>query len=132
MKNITLLFDGKCSVCVAEIDIYRKLDVDNKLSYVDISSPLFDASLVAIPEDRLNKYFNIQLEDGSFVEGVDSFIEIWKRIPKLKFAAKIASIKPVHFLMHLGYLAFAEIRPFLPKKECSTDGYCDVKFNKKS
>lgn len=132
MKNITLFFDGKCSVCVAEIDIYRKLDVDNKLSYVDISSPLFDASLVAIPEDRLNKYFNIQLEDGSFVEGVDSFIEIWKRIPKLKFAAKIASIKPVHFLMHLGYLAFAEIRPFLPKKECSTDGYCDVKFNKKS
>jgi predicted DCC family thiol-disulfide oxidoreductase YuxK len=131
MDKLTLFFDGKCSVCVAEVDVYRKLDTDNKLNYVDISSPRFDASLVDIPEDRLNKYFNIQLEDGSFVEGVDSFIEIWKRVPKLKALAKIASFKPIHFVMHLSYLLFAEIRPYLPKKQCSTDGYCDMKFYKK-
>lgn len=131
MEKLTLFFDGKCSICVAEVDVYRKLDTAKKLAYVDISSPNFDATLVSIPEDRLNKYFNIQLEDGSFVEGVDSFIEIWKRIPKLKFLAPIASFKPIHFIMHITYIIFAQIRPYLPKKECSTDGYCDVKFNKK-
>ncbi len=130
MEKLTLFFDGKCSICVAEVDVYRKLDTEHKLAYVDISSTLFDASLIEIPEDRLNKYFNIQLEDGSFVEGVDSFIEIWKRIPKLKLCAKLASFKPIHFVMHITYLIFAEIRPYLPKKKCSTDSYCEVKYNK--
>ena len=131
MEKLTLFFDGKCSVCVAEVNVYRKLDTEKNLAYVDISSPLFDALLVEIPEDRLNKYFNIQLENGTFVEGVDSFIEIWKRVPRLKFLAPIASFKPIHYMMHISYLIFAEMRPYLPKKECSTDGYCEVKFNKK-
>lgn len=130
MDKVTLFYDGKCVVCAAEIEAYRKIDKDNRLSYVDISSSVFDPSTVEIPEDRLNKFFNIQLEDGTFVEGVDSFIEIWKRIPSLKFAAKVASFKPVHFMMHLGYLVFAEVRPYLPRKKCA-DGYCDIKFSKK-
>lgn len=131
MEKVTLFYDAKCAVCAVEVEVYRKMDKDNRLTYVDITSPNFDASKVTIPEDRLNKYFNIQLEDGTFVEGVDSFIEIWKRIPKLNFAAKLASFKPIHFVMHLGYLVFAEVRPYLPKRKC-VDGYCDIKFSKKS
>jgi predicted DCC family thiol-disulfide oxidoreductase YuxK len=130
MDKVTLFYDAKCAVCAAEIDYYRKVDVDKRLSYVDITSTNFDPSSVSIPEDRLNKYFNIQLEDGTFVEGVDSFIEIWKRIPKLNFAAKLAKYKPIHLALHLGYLVFSEVRPYLPKKDCP-DGYCDVKFSKK-
>ena len=34
MNKLTLFFDGKCSVCVAEVDVYRKLDSQNKLAYV--------------------------------------------------------------------------------------------------
>lgn len=130
MKKITLFYDAKCSICAAEIEIYRKLDTENKLSYVDISSPLFDPTLVSIPEDRLNKYFNVLLEDGSFAEGVDSFIEVWKRIPKLEVMAKLAAIRPIHSILHISYLLFAEIRPYLPRKKCA-NGYCDAKFTKK-
>jgi predicted DCC family thiol-disulfide oxidoreductase YuxK len=129
MSKIVLFYDGKCVVCAKEIEIYRKMDRANKLSYVDISSDLFNPSSVSIPEDRLNKFFNVQLEDGHFVEGVQSFIEIWKRLPSLNWAAQIASLKPIYWSLHLGYLIFAEIRPYLPQKKCG-DGYCELKFRK--
>ena len=51
MKNkrekIILLYDGACSLCDFEMDIYKKKDKLKLISFVDISEPQFRADNMA-------------------------------------------------------------------------------------
>ena len=37
MKKITVFFDGKCNLCLKEINYYKKKDLEKKFEWVDIT-----------------------------------------------------------------------------------------------
>ena len=43
------------------------------------------------------------IEDGKIIDGAESFLIIWKNVPKYNFLYKIFKIKPLFFLLNIFY-----------------------------
>ena len=43
------------------------------------------------------------IKDGKLIEGAETFLIIWKNIPKYNFLYKIFKIKPMFFLLQIFY-----------------------------
>ena len=43
------------------------------------------------------------IKDGKLIEGAETFLIIWKNIPKYSFLYKIFKIKPLFFLLQIFY-----------------------------
>ena len=123
MEKIKIFYDAKCIVCDTEIGMYKKKDVYNLFEYVDITGPNFK-ELDEIDTETLNKYFHVQLTDGTYVRGVDAFMEIWKRLPTWSVLEKLTNNFVFRPLLKMGYFGFIYIRPYLPRREDCADDYC--------
>ncbi len=123
MDKIKIFYDAKCIVCDTEINLYRKKDINELFEYVDITSPDFK-ELKEIDSHTLNKYFHVQLKDGTFVRGVDAFMEIWKRLPTWDILEKITNNFIFRPILKVGYFGFIYIRPYLPRRKDCVDDYC--------
>ena len=63
-----------------------------------------------------------QNEEGQVFTGVDSFIEIWKRIPPYDYLIPVFENRNLRPFINNGYDFFArQIRPRLPKRNCDND-----------
>ncbi|NQZ02746.1 MAG: DUF393 domain-containing protein [Bdellovibrionales bacterium] len=124
---LKLYFDGACHLCTREVGHYQKLN-NGSLRFIDISHPGFERQKGFPSTKKLNKYFHVQLPTGEFIDGVDAFIEIWKRLPQYQWAGRAAENKFLHKALSGGYRVFAEIRPWLPKKKrpVCTDDHCPI------
>ncbi len=120
-----IFYDGACHLCAREIDHYKKIDTENRIEYVDIADPNFNALEEDLDPKMVNKYLHVKDKEGNPITGVDAFIEIWKELPQYNWLAKLAKAPLISPAMRIGYKIFAEIRPHLPKKKnhCSS-GAC--------
>ncbi len=126
--DLTVYFDGLCVVCNAEIQHYRRRDRDGRIDFVDIAAPGFDAGAVGLDPREVVRVLHARRADGTLVTGVDTFIEIWSRVPGFGPAARLARRGFVRAGLELGYRLFVRVRPFLPRRkavEC-LDGRCAV------
>lgn len=126
MTKLKVFFDGNCVLCDKEIKHYLKKDKSSLLIPINIMDKNFDATSYGLDPEMVHLHIYAIDENGTIYSKVDTFIEIWKRIPSFHFAAKIASKSGMKWLLDKGYLVFAKyIRPKLPKKDCST-GACEI------
>jgi len=121
-NKLKIFYDGACLVCHTEIELYRKHDINNNLSFIDISSPDFELGEIPVTKKDLNKYFHIQLPNGLYLHGVDAFMEIWKLLPKWTLLEKVTNNFFMKTFLEIGYFFFVYIRPYLPKRRnCGSD-----------
>lgn len=125
LQKIKVFYDGKCIVCVKEIDFYSRRDKENKIEFIDISLPSFDPVSEGIDPNQVQKVFHVKDLNNSLVTGVDAFIKIWEVLDIFKPLAKAADSSLGRPFFNFGYKAFTKIRPFLPRKKCS-DGACEI------
>ena len=124
MNNLTLLYDGSCVVCNKEVMHYLKLDKKNKIKPVDISASNFKAATYGLTDAAVNLHMHAIDDKGKIYVGVDTFIQIWTRIPKYKCLIPIFENRLLRPSIDFGYDVFARhIRPRLPKRDCE-DGTC--------
>lgn len=114
LPKSTVYFDGSCSLCRAEIGYYRRKDQDRALCFVDISE------IGAIPPDGITKEramrrFHVRASDGRVLSGAAAFVEVWTRLPRWRWAARLAGLPGVTPLLEVGYRLFLPIRPYLSK-----------------
>jgi predicted DCC family thiol-disulfide oxidoreductase YuxK len=138
--QFTVFFDGRCIVCSHEIDLYRRKNKMGRLAFIDIMDPTFDPVALGLDPVKIHERMHGMRRDGTIVEGVETFVEIWKQLPETLFGylpsvVKVPGVRPV---MELGYIAFTKIRPYLPRRMRSeaemkaihrgvcTDGWCDL------
>lgn len=120
--KLKIFYDGNCLVCHTEIELYRKQDSANALSFVDISAADFNSDIYPVSKKHFQKYFHIQLPSGLYLHGVAAFMEIWKVLPKWNVLEKLTNNFFCRFFMEIGYFFFVYIRPYLPKRRnCSSD-----------
>lgn len=118
MKNKSVVFyDGNCIVCDLEIGAYKKQEKLGLIKFVDINSEEFKeySSLLSFADANLK--MNV-LKDGKLIDGIDSFLEIWRVLPqrRYKILSQIISNKHIKPLAIIGYNIFAKYRRYLPKK----------------
>jgi predicted DCC family thiol-disulfide oxidoreductase YuxK len=122
MTELKLFFDGKCVVCFKEVEHYVKLDSKKLIKPIDIASDNFKASDYGLEDSAVNLHMHAIDKDGTVHIGVDSFLAIWRRIPRYQFLIPLFENKLLRPAINIGYDVFAHyIRPILPKRKCNTD-----------
>jgi predicted DCC family thiol-disulfide oxidoreductase YuxK len=114
-QALTIYYDGLCHLCSREIEHYRKKAVGLPVTFVDITEPAFDPVAMGFDAKRVHKHLHARLGDRLTI-GVDAFLAIWEVIPGHRWLRRIVGCPGIYHLAKLGYMIFAEIRPYLPKR----------------
>ncbi|QQE12700.1 DUF393 domain-containing protein [Planctomycetota bacterium] len=83
MKNesaITVLYDGKCPICMREIRSIKKRDAHNRINAVDIASPDFSPGLFGLTTEQVNGRIHAFLPDGTCITGMEVFRQIYSSL----------------------------------------------------
>ena len=121
----TVYYDGLCPLCSREIDHYRGMEGSDALEFKDIMRKDFSAEREGLNPKRVHDVMHVRAANGELRTGVDAFVEIWSVLPKMRWLVPWARRTPIKQLLKTGYVGFAKIRPFLPRKACSSD-QCEI------
>lgn len=130
--DLSVFFDGACHLCSREIDVYRRKDVGNRIRFVDISQPEFDAAAHGLDAKRVQRVMHVQRHTsdgdtaGQVRTGVAAFFELWRMFPETRWMARVGAFPLLRPFLELGYVLFAAVRPYLPKRkrDACDDGTC--------
>lgn len=129
-QKLKVYYDGLCRLCSREIDHYRKQIGADRIQFIDICRPDFDATKEGLDPFEVHKVMHVRRPDGSLATRVQAFIEIWQVLPKYQFLAKLAKKSPARQSLEVGYSIFAKLRPWLPRRKsqlnCEDSPYCEV------
>ena len=98
---VKVFFNNSCNICRAEINHYKKYS-DSKIEWVDVTNNLEAQKITSKSYRQLLRRMHI-IEDGKIIDGAESFLIIWKNVPKYNFLYKIFKIKPLFFLLNIFY-----------------------------
>jgi predicted DCC family thiol-disulfide oxidoreductase YuxK len=122
MKRLKVFYDNSCILCHREILHYKSKDEKNLLVLIDISNPKFEAVKYGFDDKEVQIFMHSMDEDGIIYKGLDTFTEIWKRIPSYKKTSSVINFGPLKLPLKLSYFIFAKyIRPNLPKRKCEDE-----------
>ena len=98
---VKVFFNNSCNICRAEINHYKKHSDDN-LEWVDVTDNQDAQQLTSKTYKDLLRRMHV-IQDGKVIDGAESFLIIWKNIPKYNFLYKIFKIRPLFFFLNLFY-----------------------------
>lgn len=127
---LQIFFDGSCSVCAAEMEIYRRKEHAGRLQFVDISVPGFDPTPYGITLEAFMHEMHAIDRERHVYRGVEAFRAIWQAFPTSTWyglLGALVTLPGVNLLARTAYWCFARIRRFLPASsgECH-DGTCRI------
>lgn len=114
LSKSTVYFDGSCPLCQAEIGYYRRQDQSGAICFIDVSET-GAVTPEGVTRQRAMERFHVRAGDGRILSGAAAFVEIWKRLPGWRWAARVASLPGVLAVLELGYRMFLPVRPFLSR-----------------
>ena len=113
---VKVFFNNSCNICRAEISHYKKYS-DEKVEWIDVTNNEEAQKITSKSYKELLRRMHV-IQDGKLIDGAESFLIIWKNIPKYNFLYKIFKIKPLFFLLqifyHIHYLNLIKFFPLLP------------------
>ena len=98
---VKVFFNNSCNICRAEINHYKKHS-DSNLEWVDVTDNQDAQQLTSKSYKDLLRRMHV-IQDGKVIDGAESFLIIWKNIPKYNFLYKIFKIKPLFFFLNVFY-----------------------------
>lgn len=125
---LQVFYDGSCSVCAREMELYRRKEHGGRLIFVDLSAPGFDPAPYGIPLNDFMAQMHAIDSRGGLYRGVEAFRAIWQAFPSspwYRFLNALFALPGLKPLARLAYQGFARIRRYLPKtRRACTDGVC--------
>jgi predicted DCC family thiol-disulfide oxidoreductase YuxK len=98
---VKVFFNNSCNICRAEISHYKKHS-DGKVEWIDVTNNLEAQKITSKSYKELLRRMHV-IQDGKVIDGAESFLIIWKNVPKYNFLYKIFKIKPLFFLLNIFY-----------------------------
>ena len=98
---VKVFFNNSCNICRAEINHYKKHS-DSNMEWVDVTDNQDAQQLTSKSYKDLLRRMHV-IQDGKVIDGAESFLIIWKNIPKYNFLYKIFKIKPLFFFLNIFY-----------------------------
>jgi len=99
--TIKILFNNSCNICRGEVNHYKKHS-NEQLEWIDVSTNVEAQHISSKSFKELLRRMHV-IKDGKLIEGAETFLIIWKNIPKYNFLYKIFKIKPLFFLLQIFY-----------------------------
>jgi predicted DCC family thiol-disulfide oxidoreductase YuxK len=106
----TVLFDGSCPICTAEINQYKLITPTSQIYWVDVSAPDFVVPAGKTKEELMQR-FHVIKPSGEYISGAAAFVHLWQLLPGWKRLAAVAKLPGALELMEFGYTNFLKIRP---------------------
>ena len=110
-------FNNSCSICRAEIDLYKKQNIED-LEWIDIT----DNKSAEIETQKSDKALlrRLHIKDGKkVIGGAEAFLLVWKKIPKYKFLYIFFKIPIIFTLFSYFYEIIAFFLYLKNKKQLS-------------
>ncbi|WP_205964882.1 thiol-disulfide oxidoreductase DCC family protein [Pseudooceanicola lipolyticus] len=113
-EGLTVYFDGSCPLCSAEVAHYAAQRGGDTLAFVDVSKEDSAIGADLAPGDAMRR-FHVRRADGRLLSGARAFIAIWETLPRWCWAARIAAVPGMPYMLEGAYRLFLPIRPVLSK-----------------
>jgi predicted DCC family thiol-disulfide oxidoreductase YuxK len=109
MQSLTIYYDGKCPLCLAEIHFLKSRNKLGLLEFVDVVAPQFDEVEHQLSCKLALATMQGKLGDGTRLEGIPVFAEAYKRanLPTLAWLFSRSWLAPI---LNLSYKFFAKYR----------------------
>jgi predicted DCC family thiol-disulfide oxidoreductase YuxK len=114
LPALTVLYDGSCPLCRAEIGVYRGLAPDKPLCFADVSDPARELP-TGLSREALLARFHVQHADGHVESGARAFLALWATLPGWRWLARLGCLPGVPVLMEGLYRVFLVFRPALQR-----------------
>ena len=98
---VKVFFNNSCNICRAEINHYKK-HCNESVEWIDVTSGEQAQKITSKSYKQLLRRMHV-IKDGKVIDGAESFLIIWKNIPKYNFLYKIFKFKPLFFLLSIFY-----------------------------
>ena len=98
---VKVFFNNSCNICRAEINHYKK-HCGKNVEWIDVSNNEEAQKITSKSYKELLRRMHV-IQDGKVIDGAESFLIIWKNVPKYNFLYKIFKIKPLFFLLNIFY-----------------------------
>jgi len=107
--DVEVFYDGACPLCRREIEMLRRKDKRQRISFTDIADPKFDATSVGVPWPTLMARIHGRLPDGTLLEGVEVFRRLYAAVGFGPLVA-LTRLPLLTQLLDLSYRVFAKNR----------------------
>ena len=98
---VKVFYNNSCNICRAEINHYKKYS-NNKLEWIDVTNNKLAQDLTSKSYRELLRRMHV-IQDGKVIDGAESFLIIWKNVPKYNFLYKIFKVKPLFLFLKIFY-----------------------------
>lgn len=107
---IVVFFDGKCGLCIKEIQHYKKIAPKGIFNWQDITENPQALSAHGVSLAQGLKLLHALDKADRLHIGVDAFILIWQQLDRWRLLAKLVSLPGIYWLADKTYHIFAEQR----------------------
>ncbi len=114
---IKVYYDGKCRVCLKEIEYYRRIAPAGVFYWLDITDPYIDLKRESFSLVQAMKLLHVKDHQGVVHVGVDAFITIWRELGRWRLLANVVSLPVFYQVTCVVYKVFAQWR-FKRLKHC--------------
>ena len=106
----TIFYDGKCGLCLREINYYKKIARGDKFCWLDIATDPTPLEQLKISQlDGLRRLHGLDAE-GHIHVGVDAFLLIWRALPYWRLLGMVVGLPGIRQFAQLVYNWFADYR----------------------
>ena len=98
---VKVFFNNSCNICRAEINHYKKHS-DNSVEWIDVTNNEEARKITSKSYKELLRRMHV-IQDGRVIDGAESFLIIWKNVPKYNFLYKIFKNKPMFLILNIFY-----------------------------
>ncbi len=121
--DLTVFYDGSCSLCRREIEFYRRRVDSNRTRWADVSACPPEALPEGLTRQDAMARFHVQRADGALISGAGAFAELWAHTPGFRWLGCVARLPIIHGVLDWAYGIFLDWRPVLQKilsRSCKT------------
>ncbi len=127
MAELTVLFDGACSLCRRSAASVRRFDHRGRIELLDLHDPQAAPRFPQVDRGKAMVWMQAVDAQGRIFSGVDAWARIGLLLPHWRWAAWMLLVPGIHFVAGRFYVWVARNRYRWNKEECA-DGTCSAHF----
>ncbi|MDX5593283.1 DUF393 domain-containing protein [Pseudovibrio sp. SPO723] len=107
---ITVFYDGKCGLCAREINHYRKIAPEGRITFADVATYPQRLDGTGLNQADALRYLHAVDAAGQVHKGASAFTLIWSEIDGWRWLVPVVRAPIIKQLVDVAYAAFAHLR----------------------